>query len=121
MAELKQLKESKWLTLWATANWRAARSRILLREYAELFHSREESCAVHSQARGSAIGAAHATPGRSECLYNLITPLSCVFVSNAQFVASRVCSVVTHLLHFKRRVQGVLLTCFSKFRQGSVK
>src|ERR1700678_2856833 len=84
MAELKQLKESKWLTLWATANWRAARSRILLREYAELFHSREKSCAVHRQARGSTIGATHATLTCSECLYDLIALLSCVFVNNVR-------------------------------------
>jgi len=48
MSGSKKLKGSKPSTLGATANKRDARSRILLRVYAELFHSREESCAVHS-------------------------------------------------------------------------
>jgi hypothetical protein len=98
------------------------RSRILLREYAELFHSREESCAVHSQARGSTIGATHATFACSECLYDLIALLSCMFVSNARFAASRVCSFFSGLLKFMQGIWGVFLTCcFSEVRQWSLK
>ena len=49
---------------------------ILLRVDTEFFHSRKESRAVHSQARGSTVGAAHAPLARSQCPYDLIALLS---------------------------------------------
>src|SRR5580704_9967080 len=121
MSELKKLKKSKPSMLRATTNRQGAVSRILLREYAELFHSREESCAVHCQARGSTIGATHAPLACTERLYDLIALLSCVFVNNAGFIAWRVYSVFSDLLHLLQGIRRVFLTCFSKFRQGSVK
>src|ERR1700723_1307228 len=121
MAELKQLKRGKWLPRWAAANGRAERARTLLREYAELFQSREKSCAVHRQARGSTIGATHGTLTCSDCLYDLIALLSCVFVNNVRSVAWRVYSFFSDLRHLLQGIRRFILAVFSKFRQGSVK
>ncbi len=68
---------------------------ILLRVDTEFFHSRKKSRAVHSQARGSTVGAAHAPLARSQGPYDLIALLSFIFVSSATF---ETCAWNRHLL-----------------------
>jgi hypothetical protein len=95
---------------------------VLLRVDAEFFHSREESRAVHSQARGSTIGSAHAPLACSKCPYDLIALLCFIFVSNATFVTSRICSFSSDLFNF---MQVSMHECFrirlSKLCERSLK
>ena len=82
---------------------------ILLRVDTEFFHSRKESRAVHSQARGSTVGAAHAPLARSQCPYDLIALPSFIFVSSATFVIWRICSFSSDWFNF---VQVSTHECF---------
>src|SRR6267142_299499 len=90
---------------------------ILLRVDTEFFHSRKESRAVHSQARGSTVGAAHAPLARSQGPYDLIALLSFIFVSSATFVIWRICSFSSDWFNF---VQFSTHECFRNgFRSSS--
>ena len=57
---------------------------------AEFFHSREESRAVHSQARGSTISTTHASLACGKRPYDLIALLSCDIPQQPVFVISPV-------------------------------
>ena len=50
----------------------------------EFFHSREESSAVHSQPRGSTIGAPDTPFAFGKCPYDLVALLSCILISNVR-------------------------------------
>jgi hypothetical protein len=66
------------------------------------FHSREESRAIHSQARDSTIGTAHASFACGKCPNDLIALLAFIFVNNSAFVGSRTCRFSNDLLDLMR-------------------
>jgi hypothetical protein len=78
----------------------SCRLSLLLCINTEFLHSREQSRAVHSQARGSTVGTTYAPLACCKCPYDLIALLAFIFVRNAAFITPRIPSFSSDLLEF---------------------
>jgi len=124
VSKLRKLKGSKVSKLLRERYEKEVLCRlgILFRVDSEFLHSREESGAVHSQTRGSTIGATDAPLAGTKCPYDLIALLSFIFVSDATFVISRICSFSRDLLNFMQvDIPRPFHICLSEFCERSLK
>jgi hypothetical protein len=119
MSKLKKLKASKLSRLWADYN-KETGSRLSkpLCVDAEFFHSREESCAVHSKARRSSISTANAAFARGEHAYDFVALPFCEFLNNLVFVIPPVGTFSKHVLVLLDDSVRGFLRALSQFSEG---